>query len=81
MDTHKAEWLKIQGKEFCTDWVTKMEDEMLEEVELLTPTKYNYSLPFPFLDYEPMVYTIEDFFEFSIKGTLYTSRDSLLFSR
>lgn len=81
MQNHKNEWLKTQGVYFCLDWVTKMEDEMLEEVELMTPTKYDYSLPFPFLVYEPMVYTIEDFLTFAPKGKVHTSTDSILFSR
>lgn len=81
MQEHKMRWLKVQGPIFCLDWVTRMEDEMLEEVELMTPTTYDYSMAFPFMDYEPMTYRIEDFFELAPKGKVHTTADSLLFSR
>ncbi|HFG6907799.1 hypothetical protein [Acinetobacter baumannii] len=76
----KEKWLEEQGPYFCLDWVNKMEDDMLEEVTIMTPTKYEGSLAYPYLDFQPMVYTIEDFLAFAPKGKLHTSTDSILFS-
>lgn len=81
MEELKKKWLEVQGNRYCLDWVTKMEDELLEEVELMTPTRYDYSLAYPFLDYVPMVYTLDDFFALSTKGKVHTTADSLLFSK
>lgn len=81
MQEHKNRWLEEKGKYFCLDWVTKMEDEMLEEVELMTPTGYDYSLAYPYLNMRPMVYTIEDFFALAPQGKVHTSSLSILFSK
>ncbi|ENO7683829.1 hypothetical protein ACN94T_002583 [Acinetobacter baumannii] len=80
MQNVKDTWLKEQGAYYCLDWVNKMEDELLEEVTIMTPTKYDHSLKDPYLDLVPMVYTIEDFLRYSPKGKLHTSLESILFS-
>lgn len=73
-------WLKYKGPEYCLDWVTKMEDELLECVTLMTPTIWDYSQNIPYGGFEAMVYTIEDFYLVSRKGKVYFTADGLLFS-
>ncbi|HCW3947873.1 TPA: hypothetical protein OXS70_002145 [Acinetobacter baumannii] len=80
MNHLKMQWLEGRGPYYCLDWVNKMEDELLEEVTIMTPTKYDHSLKDPYLDLVPMVYTIEDFLRYSPKGKLHTSLESILFS-
>lgn len=81
MNALQLRWLREQGPEFALEWVNKMENELLDEVYLNTPTVYDYSLPIPYRDYEYLPYTIEDFMEVAPKGVIHYSLDSMAFSK
>lgn len=69
-ENYQTVWIEHQGKQFALDWLRKMEDEQLAEVYLNTPTDYDYSKPYPFLDFQFLAYEVEDFFAVAPKGTI-----------